>query len=265
MHLYTVYGILLIVPIVDFALATPVLVQEKRQACDDMVGMATYPITVLEKRSGIDEEGMDLIENWIPKPIENYIPIVKSEEPPHIHGSSSSTSLEPAHVETNAINAPLTGSVNPTYFHPDNELPGVHTEAQTTPTDLGSDRILAEEPPSPTKGSSTESDFEMVHRPPLTPAPSSTESDFEMVDVPSSDPNHESMRADSPGDLQTEGYALKGQEKESRSNSDIARDVGNLAYRGGCSEKSLDSTTLRALPVERNLVPRSSVNCQKRP
>ena len=223
MHLYIVYGIFLIFPIVDFALAAPVLAQDKHQASDDIADMPTYPIIVLGKRVGdsdIEGEGIELVGNWIPKPIKNYIPIAKPKESSAAHGSSSSTSLEPGDVKPNAINdpaqnpeesphlltgvhAPLTGQVNPTYFHPDNELLGAHAETPTMPTDLGSDHTVVVEPSSPTKGPSTEPDFEMVHGPQLIPISSSTESGFEMVDMPpsgqasSTDSNRESMSADS--------------------------------------------------------------------
>jgi len=71
MHLYIVFGILLIVPIVDFSLAAPVLVQEKRQAFADMVHIPEYPVTVLRKRGGIDELGDMYIKDWFAKPEES--------------------------------------------------------------------------------------------------------------------------------------------------------------------------------------------------
>ncbi len=47
---YIVSGILLILPIIDFALAAPVLVQEECQAYVDVVHIPKDVITVLEKR-----------------------------------------------------------------------------------------------------------------------------------------------------------------------------------------------------------------------
>lgn len=67
MHLHTVCGILLIVPTVyrDFALAAPVLVQEKHQAYADSAEIAPvrsivipYPIIVLAKRGISEKEGV---------------------------------------------------------------------------------------------------------------------------------------------------------------------------------------------------------------
>jgi hypothetical protein len=49
---YIVSGIFLILPIIDFALAAPVLVQEKRQTGVDMVHISKDVITVLERRAG---------------------------------------------------------------------------------------------------------------------------------------------------------------------------------------------------------------------
>ena len=132
MHLYIISGILLIVPIVDFALAAPVQVQEKRQACPDtdMADIPEYMITVLGKRGGeIEEAGGEIlrIENWFKTP----------ESSAAAQGSKLS---EPGHVSTGAVNAPapnpgpstesarlLTGepllsSVRPAWFHPDNKL-----------------------------------------------------------------------------------------------------------------------------------------------
>ena len=206
MHLFRVFGILLIVPIVDFAFAAPVLAQVKRQACDDIVDMATYPIIILGKRVGdseIEGEGIQLIEN--------YTPVMKQKKlSAAAHASSSSAPSEPGLVETDAMHVPasnpeepphlltgvhalLTGSVNPAYFHPDNKLLGAHTDIPTMPTDLGSDHMSVEEPPSPTKGSSTQSNFEMVHKPQSIPVSSWTEPEAGTMDRPpvssSTEPN----------------------------------------------------------------------------
>jgi hypothetical protein len=206
MHLYIVSGILLIVPIVDFALAAPVLVQEKRQARADMTDISAYPITVLGKRGEIEEVGGKYIENWF----------VPAKESSVAHGSSSSAPSEPGHVSTSVMNAPAPNPGPSTEFYSDH-------------------RTMAEQPPSQTKGASTEPDYEMVDSPPSSTM-SSTEPDYEMVDFPpsgtvsSTDPNRESMSAVSPlENLQTDSDALKGQAKVSRRNSGTARDVGNAA------------------------------------
>jgi hypothetical protein len=47
---YIISGILLILSIIDFAVAAPVLVQEKHQAGVDVVHIPKYPATMLGKR-----------------------------------------------------------------------------------------------------------------------------------------------------------------------------------------------------------------------
>jgi len=90
-------------------------------------------------------------------------------------------------------------------------------------------KLVTGQPPSQTKGSSTEPGFEMADFP-----PSST--------VSSTDPSRESMSADPPlENLQTDRDALKGQAKESRRNSGTARGVGNVAQSELQPEKSHDS------------------------
>ena len=201
MHLYIMSGILLIVPIVNFALAAPVLVQEKRQACADMADTPEYPVTVLPKRGEtwgeIEEVGGKYIENWFVLP--------KDSSVAHVPSSSLATPSEPGQVSTDVMNAPapnprpstesdhslsgmeapLSTPVYPTWFHPDNQLLGAHAPPPNTgpsnpSTELNSEnRLVAEQPPSPTKGSST------------APVPPSSR-------ALSTDPNRESMSADSP-------------------------------------------------------------------
>ena len=213
MHLYIVSGILLFVPIIDFALAAPVLVQEKRQAYVDMTEMPAYPITVLGKRGEIEEVGGKYIENWF----------VPAKESSAAHGSSSSTPSEPGHVSMSVINhntpapnpapstesdhlltpihAPQSSTVYPAWFHQDNKLLGTQVSQPNTAhalpnpgpsnpsTEFDSDhRLVAEPPPTQAKGSSTSPNIEMVDFP-----PSST--------VSSTDPNRESMNADSVGEF----------------------------------------------------------------
>ena len=242
MHLYIVCRIFLIVLILDFALAAPLLVQEKRQACANMANITTHPITVLEKRGGLGD-GVEIIEN--------YIPFSKQEESSAAHASSSpapqkepknewsddngplqtipegwspvsspdrAPNTQSAQLLT-GMHAPLSSPVLPIWFDTDNEL---LKEAHASPPNTGlsnpsTERLLAEQPPSP-KESSTVSDFEMVY-----PPPSGSES--------STDLNRESMSADTQsGNLQTDSHALKGQAKVTRRNLGTAMDVENAAH-----------------------------------
>ena len=195
MHLRIISGILLVFPIVDIALAAPVLVQEKRQPYADVADIPEYPLTVLGKRGEIEEVGGKYIENWFALP---------KEESAAAHGSWSSAPSEAAHESTDAP-APNPGlpteskdelagtqpqpqpllSPYTTYIHPDNELLGAHgSQPSTGPSNPSTEsnqdyKLVAEEPPSPTG-----SDFVIVDKPPSSPALSTN-------------PNSESMSANS--------------------------------------------------------------------
>ena len=220
MHLYKLSGILLIVPIVDFALAVPVLVQEKRQARPDMADIPKYPVTMLGKRGNIEEEAGERIETLLPK-VENYFG--KPEESSAAEGSSSSAPSEAGQVSTNApppnpgpstrppyvmntgLKGPLSSSMNPKWFHSDNIILDLHA-SQPIPADSGH-RVVMEEPPSPTRASSTgrvsESGVESDDGLPSPTRLSSTvsESGFDSAgsppssSVPLTDPRRASMSA----------------------------------------------------------------------
>ena len=87
-------GILLILSIVVFALAAPVIVQEKRQECADVVHISKDVITVLGKRG--DEELEKLAAEYF-KTFEK--PIDASDA----HALSSSAPPGPDHGSTNAV------------------------------------------------------------------------------------------------------------------------------------------------------------------
>jgi hypothetical protein len=127
-------GILLIVHIVSFTLAAPVLVQEKRQAYADVVGIPEYPRSVLGKRGEkwgeIEEVGGKYIENWFAPP--------------------------------KGTNDPESSTVFPELLQPDNKLTGAPPQLNKGPsspsTESESDyKIVVEEPPSPRKESPTKS------------------------------------------------------------------------------------------------------------
>ena len=85
-------GILLILSIIDFALAAPVPVQEKREAHVDVAHMPKDVITILEKR------GQEELETAV---AEYFKTLMKSAETSDAHASSSSAPLGPDHGPTN--------------------------------------------------------------------------------------------------------------------------------------------------------------------
>ena len=93
-----VSGLLLILPFIDFALAAPVLVQEKRQAYVDVVHIPKDVITVLRKRGFDDLEKLveDFFNTGVKPPIESS----------DAHASSSSAPPGPDHGSTNVVHAP---------------------------------------------------------------------------------------------------------------------------------------------------------------
>jgi hypothetical protein len=98
-------GILLILSIIDFALAAPVLVQEKRQACADVVHIAKDVIPVLGKRGDPLEELWDkYFQRLSGKPIGSS----------DAHAPASSAPPGPDQGSTNAVQAPAPdqGSTN---------------------------------------------------------------------------------------------------------------------------------------------------------
>jgi hypothetical protein len=104
-------GILLILSIIDFALAAPVLVQEKRQASIVVQHLPKDVITVLGKR--MDEE--DLAEKLWEEYFDNLGHLEESgnlkesgdlESGSDTDSSSSSASSEPGHGSTNVAQAP---------------------------------------------------------------------------------------------------------------------------------------------------------------
>ena len=100
-----VSGILLILPIIDFALAAPVPVQEKGRACVDVVHRPEDVITVLGKRLGGEE---------LEKAAEEYLN-------PWGHASSNSAPSEPDHGLTNIGQVPAPNSASST-ANPDHAL-----------------------------------------------------------------------------------------------------------------------------------------------
>src|SRR5712671_7139126 len=95
---YIVSGIFLILSFIDFALAAPILVQEKRQASVDVVRIPKDLINVLWKR-GEDEEYRKMVEFYYNKLQELYEQV--DSKPSVAHASSSAAPPEPDHGPTN--------------------------------------------------------------------------------------------------------------------------------------------------------------------
>jgi hypothetical protein len=101
-----VSAILLILSIIDFALAAPILVQEKRQACVDVVHIPENVITVLGKRGDDDDVlklALEYLEAW-GKPVDSS----------DAHASSSSAPPGFEHGSTNVVQAPAPNPVSST-------------------------------------------------------------------------------------------------------------------------------------------------------
>jgi hypothetical protein len=94
------YIVLLILSIIDFALAAPVLVQEKRQASIDVVHIPKDFVTLLWERGG-DEE----LAEWLGKGIKELNEQVDSK-PSVAHASSSAEPPGPDHGSTNVLQPP---------------------------------------------------------------------------------------------------------------------------------------------------------------
>ena len=121
-----VCGILLLFSIIDFALAAPVLVQEKHQTSVDEVHMPRDVITVLGKRMDDDFEEFSRFVNGYFKPWKELVASSSSAPPGLDHGStnavqapvpdlapsdahapSSSAPPGPDHGSTKAVQAPV--------------------------------------------------------------------------------------------------------------------------------------------------------------
>jgi hypothetical protein len=113
-----VFGILLILSIIDFVLAAPVLVQEKRQACVDVVHILPRDlITVLGKR-GPGEEDLDKLADLGRYLAKEYLKTGKEPvESSDVRAPSSSAPPGPEPGSTNVVLAlapnPAPSTANP--------------------------------------------------------------------------------------------------------------------------------------------------------
>ena len=267
MRLYIVSGILLIVPIVDFALGAPVLVQKKSQAGVDVVHIPEGATTMLGKRGDDLNKLFFMFEDHFAKPEES------SAVGPSSTMSDADYELVDAHALPNPgpstlsghklpeVHAPPRTQVFPTWFHPDHAdyglmghapKPNLGASNPRPSTELDSDHRLPVGKPPSRPASSTEfgadHEHQVVH-PPLSPPGSASpiQSDLKMVDVaPSSsvsstNPDRRSIVADSRlENHQAVSDALKGNAKELHRISGTARDIGNAAQRELQRKRSLN-------------------------
>lgn len=196
---FVVFGILLILPIIDFAVAAPALAQVKRQAGVDVVHISEDAISMLGERG---DESNELLLKYTSY-IENYF--ANPEELSHTRPPSDSQLSAPADGWTD-LNQPLatipeepSPVSSPDHVTP-NPNPGSLTEA-------GYDLMEVDPPRGPTPGPSsstisptdhglmpahavpnpgplTESDYEMMDVSPPRGSASPIDSDHEMVDAP---------------------------------------------------------------------------------
>jgi hypothetical protein len=258
---YIVSGIFLILPIIDFAIAAPVLVQGTRQAGADVMRMPEDAMTILGNRGDDDLDKVFLV-------FEDYF--IKPEETSTARPSSPSTvsdagyelvdahalpdpgpSTESGHALPVEVYEPILSTQRfSTWFHPDHAdygLMGHATRPNLGPsnprpsTESDSDhRQAVEEPPS-IPASQTEFDADQKNQGAHPPPPSPGSASPTKLDDERDMPDRRSMGADSRlENLQAVGDALKGNVKELRRISGTARDVLNAAQRKSQRERLLN-------------------------
>ncbi len=257
--------IFIILSIINFALAAPVLVQEKCQACLDVVYNHEDATTVLGKRMDEIEEIWRVIDNYFPKPESSVSAPLKLDHgatnvvdgpPPNPatstpdHGATNVVDGSPPNPamstesdrESMGAHGPLSTPVLENWFDPSRGSMGAHASMPNSrpSTEFDSnDRLVVEEPlppiPSLPKGLEMGKPLSWVQR-------SQTELDSghenEMVHplpgaASSTESEHtpRSMSAESQlKNLQIVGDAEKGKAKDSRF-SGTSRDVVNGAQR----------------------------------
>jgi hypothetical protein len=94
-----IFGILLVLSIIDFALAAPLLAQKKRHAYVDVVQIPEDVVTVVRKRGPEDEELQNLL-----KQLDDYV--AEWPESSDSHAPSGSAPLRTDHGSMNNMQAP---------------------------------------------------------------------------------------------------------------------------------------------------------------
>jgi hypothetical protein len=108
-----VFGIFLILSIINFALTAPVPVQEKLHARVDAMYIPKDVITVLEKR------GIDGLDGKLAKVAADYVNLIKAVESSDAHASSSSAPPRPDHGSKTDMPAPAPIPASSTTANPD--------------------------------------------------------------------------------------------------------------------------------------------------
>jgi hypothetical protein len=192
-----VSGILLILSVIDFALAAPLLVQENHQACVDVVHIPKDVITVLGKRG--DEELEKLLEEERPffaKPESSSATRPSSSSPPSgpadgwadVKQPLPSIPEEPSPVSSPDHAPPNPGSLTESGYELMKGVapPGPSDQASSTMSSADHELMGAHALPNP--GPSTESDHEMMDVPLSSPV-SSTNPDRQSMDTDSESPS----------------------------------------------------------------------------
>jgi hypothetical protein len=233
--------ILLILTIITFALAAPVLVQEKRQACVDAVHVPEDMITVLRKRT-LDED-LDILWDGLwhydnvwgnPNPA-----AVLPQEPAEMHvlpHSPAGTILE---MTDSDDDAPLEGSesgdshsTHTSLANPDRESMELDGDAPPTTPEWSTESEDWYTQPS-SQGSSTES--EDWYTPPSSPG-SSTESDL--------DSDRWSTISNAPS-AESQSENLKAADSEMRGKAKVSRHISGTA--GGVDTVNAVQMELRSV------------------
>jgi hypothetical protein len=172
---YIVSGILLILPIIDFALAVPVLVQENRQAGVDVVHILEDAVPMLGKRGDDLDELFLLYEDHFAQPEESSAARPSSSSPPSGSDPGWTDLKQPlpsAPDGWSPVSSPDHAPPNPgPSTESGHELikwdasPGPSSLASSTMSDADFELVGAHAPPNP--GPSTEFDHEVtgVHTP----------------------------------------------------------------------------------------------------
>ena len=178
---YIVSGILLILPIIDFAVAAPAFAQKKHQAGVDVVHISEDAITMLGERGDESDEVWLKFTSYL----ENYFGNPEKLSP--THPSSSSRPSAPADGWTD-LNQPL--PTIPEEPSPESSPESSPDRAMPNPgslTETGYDLMEVDPSPGPAPGPSsptipsTDHELMAAHAPPNPGSP--TESDYEMMEV----------------------------------------------------------------------------------